>query len=238
MNIITVYPIIRGAFKDELTYWSSHTFNLGSIIEVPLRGRNIPALVGSVTSASHAKANIKQASFVTRKIEKIKELHIVHPESIRACIHISEQYAVPLGAVIKACIPDFILQESISEGSSKSTKTAKAEKNKSGEKDEPKSGIKPDHKKQTGVSSDILVFQTNTEDRLGTYKSIVREEFARKRSVLIVAPTVISAEELHQNLQKGIEDFVVTLHGSLSKKKQSELWEKTISSEQIGRAHV
>lgn len=237
MNIITVYPIIRGAFKDELTYWSSHTFNLGSIIEVPLRGRNIPALVGSVIPASHAKANIKQASFVTRKIEKIKELCIVHPESIRACIHISEQYAVPLGSVIKACIPDFILQEAIAENEDKSDKTnkestpSKSEKNKSINSVIRKSGIKPDHKKQTGISSDILVFQTNTEDRLGTYKSIVREEFARKRSVLIVAPTVISAEELHQNLQKGIEDFVVTLHGSLSKKKQSELWEKVISSE-------
>ena len=240
MNIITVYPIIRGAFKDELTYWSSHSFNLGSIIEVPLRGRNIPALVGSVTPASHAKANIKQASFVTRKIEKIKELCIVHPESIRACIHISEQYAVPLGSVIKACIPDFILQEAINENedrtdrankSSKSEKADKNEKNKSANGAVQKSGIKPDHKKQAGIASDILVFQTNTEDRLGTYKSIVREEFARKRSVLIIAPTVISAEELHQNLQKGIEDFVVVLHGSLSKKKQSELWEKVISSE-------
>jgi primosomal protein N' (replication factor Y) len=211
MNIVTVYPIIRGAFKDELTYWSSHTFNLGTIIEVPLRGRTIPALVGTVISASHAKSNIKQASFVTRKIEKTKELHVVKPECIRACIKMSEEYAVPLGSVLKSCIPDSVLKETL-ESKLKSEK------------------IEPT-KAKAGIASDILVFQTNTDDRLSTYKSIVREEFARKRSVLIVAPTVMSAEELHTNLQKGIEDYVIVLHGSLSKKKQIDLWKKTLETD-------
>ncbi len=211
MNIVTVYPIIRGAFKDELTYWSSHPFNPGTIIEVPLRGRTIPALVGTVISASHAKANIKQASFVTRKIEKTKELHVVKPECICACIEMSEEYAVPLGSVLKSCIPDAILKETL-ESNSKSEKITQT-------------------KRKAGIASDVLAFQTNTEDRLSTYKSIVREEFARKRSVLIVAPTVMSAEELHTNLQKGIEDYVIVLHGSLSKKKQIDLWKKTLETD-------
>lgn len=213
MNIVTVYPIIRGAFKDELTYWSSHTFSPGTIIEVPLRGRTIPALVSAVVPASHAKANIKQASFVTRKIEKTRELHVVKPECIRACAKMSEQYAVPFGSVLKSCIPDAILKETID----------------SKIKLEKISEVKITA--GSTVASDILVFQTNTEDRLGTYKSIVREEFARKRSVLIIAPTVISAEELHNNLQKGIEDYVVVLHGSLSKKKQIDIWKKALKTD-------
>ena len=213
MNIITVYPIIRGAFKDELTYWSSHAFDVGTIIEVPLRNRTIPALVGTVVPASHAKSNIKQASFVTRKIEKTKELHVVKPECIKACIKMSEQYAVALGSVLKSCIPDAILKETI-ESKIKLEKISAAKSNVS-----------------STIASDILVFQTNTEDRLGTYKSIVREEFARKRSVLIVAPTVISALELHANLQKGIEDYVIVLHGSLSKKKQIDTWKKALETD-------
>jgi primosomal protein N' (replication factor Y) len=59
----------------------------------------------------------------------------------------------------------------------------------------------------------------------------VREEFARKRSVLIIAPTVISAEELHTNLQKGIEEYVLVLHGSLSKKKQIDIWKKALQTD-------
>ncbi len=213
MNIITVYPIIRGAFKDELTYWSSHAFTVGTIIEVPLRNRSIPALVGTVVPASHAKSNIKQASFVTRKIEKTKELHVVKPECIKACIKMSEQYAVALGSVLKSCIPDALLKETIESKTKESQGTTSS----------TKSG--------STIASDILVFQTNTEDRLGTYKSIVREEFARKRSVLIIAPTVISALELHSNLQKGIEEYVIVLHGSLSKKKQIEIWKKALKTE-------
>jgi primosomal protein N' len=258
MNIITVYPIIRGAFKDELTYWSSHAFNIGTIIEVPLRGRTIPALVGTVTPASHAKANIKQASFVTRKIERTKELHIVKPECIRACIKMSETYAVPLGNVLKSCIPDAILQDSLSGNSNK--KNEKLEKTDSGRKEvdthngahdgihdanhhankDAAKAMITDHgaigtakyaDTNHGIASDILVFQTNTEDRMGTYRSIAREEFARKRSVLIVTPTVMSAEELHKNLQKGIENYVIVLHGSLSKKKQIDLWKKALETE-------
>lgn len=223
MNIITVYPIIRGAFKDELTYWSSHTFDIGTIIEVPLRNRTIPALVGTVVPASHAKSNIKQASFVTRKIEKSKELHVVKPECIKACIKMSEQYAVALGSVLKSCIPDAILKETI-ESKIKLEKISAV-------KDTAKDTSDSTTKSGSTVASDILVFQTNTEDRLGTYKSIVREEFARKRSVLIVAPTVISALELHANLQKGIEDYVIVLHGSLSKKKQIDTWKKALETD-------
>lgn len=216
MHIVTVYPIIRGAFKDELTYWSSHSFDVGTIIEVPLRGRTIPALVGTVVPANHAKANIKQASFVTRKIEKTKELHVVKPECIKSCAQMSQKYAVALGSVLKSCIPDSILKETIDS-------KIKLEKIDASTNKADKTG--------SAVSSDILVFQTNTEDRLGTYKSIVREEFARKRSVLIIAPTVISAEELHTNLQKGIEEYVLVLHGSLSKKKQIDIWKKALQTD-------
>ena len=113
MHIVTVYPIVKGAFREELTYWSSHTFSVGSIIEVPLRGRNIPALVSEVTPATHAKSQIKQASFITRKIEKTKELHVVHTECIRASLDISQKYVASLGSILKACIPESILQSRI-----------------------------------------------------------------------------------------------------------------------------
>ena len=207
MNIVTVYPIIRGAFKDELTYWSSSPLEVGNIIEVPFRNKHIPALVGSVTSASHGKANIKQASFVTRKIEKTTSRRVVREECIQACINISKYYAVSLGSVLKSCIPEIIL----SSPDVQNVSSVPVQKN--------------------TISSDVLVYQTNTNDRLSTYKSIVREEFARKRSMIIVAPTVMSAEELYNSLKKGIEDYVVLIHGSLTKKKQLTLWSDSLSTD-------
>ncbi len=207
MNIVTVYPIIRGAFKDELTYWSASPLEIGSIIEVPLRGRVIPALVGSVISAHHAKANIKQASFVTRKIEKTTSRKIVREECIKACEYISQYYAVSFGSALKSCIPEVVL----SSPDSKNQEDISTQRN--------------------TITSDVLVYQTNTADRLSTYKSIVREEFARKKSMMIVAPTVMSAEELYNSLKKGIEEYVVLIHGSLSKKKQLSTWSDSLSTD-------
>lgn len=207
MNILTVYPIIRGAFKDQLTYWSAHEFTPGSIINVPLRGRTIPAIVGTTISASHAKTNIRQASYVTRKIEKTSEKSVVFSECLAACEKIASYYITPFGATLKACIPDVALHYS-------DTIPYK----------------KLDRKSETAI--DILAYQTHTTDRIGTYKSIVREEFARKKSVLIITPTVVATEELIESVSKGIEERVIVLHGSLSKQKQLSAWKKALTSEQ------
>jgi primosomal protein N' len=190
MNILTVYPITRGVFKEELTYWSPHPFKVGYIIDVPLRGRSIPALVGSVTPVKNAKSLVKQASFVTRKIEKSAEIRIVNPECIKACIDISEKYISPLGQTLKSCIPDIafeiykdeekIVIDTVKDKSKENTK--KTDDGEDGQ-DEPK------------ISADIVVYQTNTDDRTSTYKSIIREEFARKKSVLIICPTSTNAQE-------------------------------------------
>lgn len=247
MNIVTVYPIIRGAFKEELTYWSSHDFSIGSIIEVPLRGRNIHALVGKSESAKNAKSLIKNASFTTRKIEKKKEVQIVRPECIRACIDTADQYMSPLGQLIKACIPDIAFetidsktQDSKSHGAnSKKTDEGKMSAdtdqkiaNKSGDKnDDTEEDSDTLDKQKLRASADMVVYQTNTEDRLGTYKSIVREEFARKKSVLIVCPTLASAQEVFETLKKGIDSYAVLLHGKLSKKKQLSVWSEALSEE-------
>lgn len=223
MNIVTVYPIVRGAFKDELTYWCSAPLAVGTIIDVPLRGRTIPALVGSIMPASLAKANIKQASFVTRKIEKAVPKKIVRIECIMACEKMSHYYAVPFGSVLKSCIPEVILSSTINNDHATTIDTA--------EKVEKKEIEDVANPTRNTIASDILIYQTNTADRLSTYKSIVREEFARKKSMMIVAPTVISAEELFNTLRKGIEDYVIILHGSLSKKKQQSIWNDALSND-------
>lgn len=251
MNIVTVYPIIRGAFKEELTYWSAHEFTPGTIIEVPLRGRPIPALVGSTSSASHAKANIRQASYVTKKIEKKKERMVVLPECIRACEKVAAYHVTPLGATLKACIPDIILASA--DSAKKIGKKITAQKLAAAVTDADVNAIITDatasntatigvqvvapktdeygRRLPTGTAADILVYQTDTADRIGTYKSIVREEFARKKSVLIIAPTVVASEELVENVSKGIEARVVLMHGSLSKQKQLAAWKKILESD-------
>lgn len=202
MYIVTVYPIIKGAFKQELTYWSSSHIPLGSIIEVPLKGRKIHALVGETHEAQDAKSLIKNASFATRKIEKPKPVEKIPKACVEACIKISEAYAAPLGNVLRSCISNTAFEYE----ASKLTQVIEVVE------------------KTQRATMDVLLYQTYIEDRLSTYKSIAREEFARKKSILIVAPTTSSALELYNSLKRGVENYAFCIHGRLTKKKQAEEW--------------
>ena len=220
--IVTVFPLSRNGFKERLSYWSASEFAPGSIISVPLRGRDIAALVESVQPAHEAKSDIKNASFVTKKIEKAEERMLVHAGCIHAAEKTARYFISPLGAVIRTLIPESILSaptELIKEISIK---------NKSSYTN-PSSSI--DAGDITDTVPEVLTFQTNDDDRYSSYKSIVREEFARKKSVLIVVPTLAIAEELSGILRKGIDNYVVLLHSGLSKKKQRTEWVRAMTDE-------
>ncbi len=232
MHIVTVYPIIKGAFKQELTYWSAKPIPLGSIIKVPLRGRNIHALVGEITEATNAKSQIKQASFATRKIEDPEPTEVVRRECVEACIKIAHNYAAPLGAVLKSCIPEVAFAYEPIAAKSKEEKLDSSDDSTGSPQIAAQSsiGIRADFEHRSKTAADILMYQTNLADRLSTYKSIVREEFARKKSVLIIVPTGSAAQELFDSLKRGIEDYVVILYGKLTKKKQLDAWKEAVES--------
>ncbi len=221
MYIVTVFPIARNAFKERLSYWSAHSFRSGSIITVPVRGRNIAALVETVQSAQQAKTAVKNANFMTKKIEQADERMLVRPGCVRAAIKTSAFFISPFGQVLRSLIPESILSapldvvKEISEN----------------EKNESRKSVKSVDDEGNDIVPEILTFQTNDADRYSSYKSIVREEFARKRSVLMIVPTVVVADDLSQILRKGIDDYVVVLHSGVSKKKQRTEWVRAVTEE-------
>jgi primosomal protein N' (replication factor Y) len=225
--ILTVHPIQRSAFKETLTYWAPNNFPAGSIIYVPFRNKNILALVESCINATESKADIKNADFIARKIESKKTITAVSPSLIKACQAVSKEFAYPIGAIIKTIIPECALlyaEEVINKKSKTATASVTTELTKESTEEDEDQGFT-----DQPSSRDIYVFQTNTADRYGTYKSIIREEFAKKRSVIIIAPTVNSAEEIFEELSRGISDYAYLLHGGLNKKKQVETWGKALN---------
>lgn len=228
MYIVTVSPIARGAFTDQLTYWSAHFFNPGSIINVPFRTKEIIALVQRCTPAEEAKMEIKNANFETKKIEEqIQEVKIVRSEAIETARFISEFYCIPIGSVLSAFIPTcaFNTKESSVDNQTK-TEPIKIDTNESG----VKSVIPAVLTISRAPSSETLTVQSTTEDRYKTYKSIIREEFARRKSVLVIAPRIIDAENIFEQLTKGIENSGVIIHSGLSKKKIDEEWQRAKNS--------
>ncbi len=214
MYLIGVYPIIKGNWATELQYWSAESIAPGSIIKTPLRGKNISSLVFSCIPLSEAKSMIKDAQFKTRKIEKIEPQNIVRPEFIRAVQNAASFHVQNFGAMLKSTIPACAF--------SNSKKTANKAETKAEANDMQKKKDKP---------NDIVAISVNTEDRLGTYKSMIREEMARKKSVLLIAPTTRTADMLFASIKKGIEHVVILIHSGMSKKKIDEAWKRAIEQE-------
>ncbi|MDD5318423.1 MAG: hypothetical protein PHF79_01185 [Candidatus Pacebacteria bacterium] len=218
MYILTVIPIARGVFKDTLSYFSANPLERGLLISVPVRNKKVPALVVEVIDAETIKGDIKSLSFATKKISGAGKTLLL-PSFLHAAESAAQYFVAPKGAVLNRLIPAAILNN-------KEIKTRKV-KNKKTEADTRKS-----ISKKAGGLSEKCVVQMSDEDRHATYKSLVRENFARKHSTLIISPTIEETKKLFEQLSKGIEHRTFMLHSGLTPKTQTSTWQAAESDEQ------
>lgn len=207
MFLIRAIPIAKGIGKDSLTYFSKEPFTPGHIATIKVRNKEIAAIVQTVEplSVGH-KTDIKSLPFIVKKMNEKAEQPFFLPEFAKAVEAISMYHAASQGAVYNALIPQAIL--------SKREELASPQ-----EKPESIGGISRTH-----------IFQADDETRIAHYKMIIREEFAKKRNVFMLVPTAHEAENLKKMFEKGIEQHVFALHGSLTKKDMVFLWNSIIES--------
>ncbi len=207
MHIITVIPIGRGIGKDTLTYFTREDVVKGSIVAIPIRGKRSYGLVIASEPAAGKKEVLKSLTFSIKKIEQVETQSFLTPAFIHSVEKIAEYSATTAGAVLAVLSPKTILESS-------AAFTYFPQK---------------PPKKETGVHEmfyEMLLLQADKEERWATYKSLIREEFARGKSVMLILPTTEDIRDATETLQKGIESYTYTLHGGLSKKDVSELWQK------------
>lgn len=70
MYLYTVLPLKKIAYADELSYYGVREIASGTLIEIPFRSQQIPALVIACEPLSNQKGNLKKASFNVRKITR------------------------------------------------------------------------------------------------------------------------------------------------------------------------
>ena len=209
MNIVTVAPIEKGIFKDQLTYFSKNEIPPGSVVKVPVKNRNVSALVLECVPANTQKSSLKSSSFSLKKITRISCSNFFQTDFLNACQRSAEYFASSLGQVIKTTTPRSIL-ESIE-------KTNWPENNKT---ENPKNSL------ASGTLIDKLAIQDSVEERISFYRSLVRETFAKNQSVLVLVPTAIDAEKIFPLLGKGIEQHTVVLHSKIPTPTILNNWQK------------
>lgn len=208
MQIVTVAPIIRGALQNSLTYFSKEDLEIGSVVMVPIRTREVPAIVLEASAASDSKSSIKSSDYAIRKIMRTKPRRIWTSSFLKAAEYTANFSAQKLGETLLALTPKTILDMYISESAgvpdSNNLNESKIEsiKNKFEE----------------------LAIQGSTRTRLESYQGLVRESFARNESVFICLPSEDDVERTSKELSRGIENYTFVFHSGVTKKRIQERW--------------
>ena len=211
MNLITVIPLTRQKVAATLSYFTASEVPIGAIVTVPLRSRTISAIVSDSRPVADVKADVKSAPFEIRKLGAVKAIAFFPPAFIEACRTLALHYATNTGAIIDALIPDIIL-----ENAHKISPPGIPVKN--------PAGIK-------SIPNEIHAVQGDDTDRVSTWRSLIRQEFARKKSVVFHTPTIEEAKNLYKLLEKGIEGYIFILHNKLPKKDIIETWQSISKTE-------
>ncbi len=201
MWIVEVVPIRRGFPKETLTYFAGEKIQEGRVVSVPIRSKPVDAIVVDCKDAKEEKAHIKSGSFALKKILKVKEGAGV-PDYIFETAKMGAQYYRSLrGTMLDLLIPDYSLYGIYTHEFNE---------------------IKNLDEEDTNAQSERLLFQSPLEERVGFYRTYVRESFAKRESLILVAPTIADCELFRESLSRGIADFVVVLHSELTKKKMAD----------------
>ena len=213
MKIVTVMPLKKGVFKEELTYFTAQEISLGSIVNIPVRNKKILGLVISVEDARDAKSNIKGMDFNLKKIDEVKEQIIFQKEYIESTFLSSKYFVSKKNIGIISLIPA-VIKEEYDKISNLIIKNKNLSPNPLLSKEREKGEVK--------IKSEKLLFQAQTEERISYYKTLIRESFAKKKSIFFVLPTENDTTTFHELLSIGIENFSHKIHGGMTQKKQYE----------------
>ena len=202
MWLVHVIPITRGS-RERLTYFSGTEMPLGSLVAAPLRSKIVQGLVVDIEEIAGAKLSVKRSGFSMRKLPRQKTAVVLLPAFIRAASNLSQVSVRSLGGVLYALLPMGIIEKIPPKNLNEQSSTLK-------ESVAFKTGEETKNAK--------LAFQMPRDERLVAYRSLIREEFARGKSVFLMTPTIVEGEWLYQNLSRGIEPYTTLLHSGLPKK--------------------
>jgi len=193
MIIAQVIPLTQSIDTELLSYFSAKHISPGTLVTVPLRKKEITAVVVQTQSVSDIKSQLRGANYQIRNILHIHDHQVFSPAFLRASDAIKNFYATTTGRVIDQVSPRIV---------SKNLEL---------------------FKRPVSLKSNSFVFrekllQQRIEDRIVFYRTLVREKMLHKESIHIICPTQELASFFFKELSGNIEDHCFLLHGKLGKK--------------------
>lgn len=200
MFVIQVTPLIRGTQLESLSYYSGQAYEIGSFIEVPIRGKKQAAIVTDTKSVSSTKTALKAATFSLRKLP-LQPNPVILPKSIRnTAEELTKIYPASIGSILYSLLP-----ADIRNGSRK---------------------YPPLQTSTHNEDSTPQLLTSRIDERFHIYQSQIRSTFAHRGSVLFVVPTAVEVEYAIKKLSQGIEERVIVFSPTQTKRQRDSALQK------------
>lgn len=200
MYIVHVTPIVRSSLH-KLSYFTPNELAVGAVVYVPLRNKEVPALVLATEDARTIKSILRTNIYETKKIREQEARSVLTAPFLRAAERIARHYATSTGNIVESFVPTAILTAA-----------------------DAGEIVAPQAQNETNGSFEKFVLQVPRKERVEKYIHLTRSAFAQKKSVFICAPTVREARYLKTQCERGIEAYTHLIESSQTKKQQVENW--------------
>lgn len=208
MFVLTALPIIRGTLKGTLTYFSKTPVKTGYLVTVPLRGRDIPALVVESSDARNKKIILKNSDYTVKKIIHTKPYLLWDTSFIKAARETSIASIQEFSEILLSLTPKVIL-DTYANGN------------------RVKRPLKKQISSALSSPSRTLAIEGSKSARIDFYKSIVHKSLQQNESVFICVPNQSDAEKVANEFSETKIHFI--FHSGISKKKLLKQWEEVLA---------
>src|SRR3989344_3210400 len=214
MQIIEVIPLtnLPPQVPQLLSYFFNEPLLKGSIVEIPLNNRKVPAVVISSVPLEENKIMLKKSGFQLKKISGIiNKTPLLTEIQFKIALWLSKNYFAPLGMCFKTVLPPFF-------GNKKYTSFSYPR-------------IEPKNDK---LHKPIILI-SKAKEIINHIKDEIKETVNRKQQVLIIAPEISIAQYFYDfftRSEAGAEHYKTSfLHSGISPLKAYGEWEKISSGE-------
>lgn len=198
MHVLDVIPIGKNIGKETLSYFSNKTVTLGSCVEIPVKNKIVRGIVVAIHDAIKLKAYLKSSEYALRNIHDVLPQSPFSEDFLKTCIRIKNYSVCSTGSIISAMVSEHIFNISYEHFEKTNSDIQHSE-----------SALIPER----------FFFQAPLDERIDYYKTYIRQEFARKKSVCFIAPTQAYADFIAERIGIGIKERTIVCHSGLSTKK-------------------
>lgn len=200
MYVIEVIPLSKATGIESLSYYSAVSYPEGALISVPIRKKEVQAVVVTSEPVSAAKTAIRAATFSLKKLVPQEDIRTLPRSIIDTAKALTKTTPAHLGSILFALLPPDV---------------------RVGAQQYPY--VPEYHNSEESTPS---IFTGTQKDRFITYRSHIRQSFAHRGSVLFVVPTSAAVANAQAELEHGIEKRVVTFSSTHTKKQIESSYEK------------